>query len=275
MFEIIDFDGHFADYTSAWMEGHRKDYRTLDAMEADLPRVYRDFLNTPADWLDGLTPGAYFTQFEDPKDLVDWLAAYCRAGVSVPELLMEQIESVGKPCEKRLVALLKDEGAGMDARMTAMGLLRNLESTQPKMLYIAWQMNREAEDELADSAIDSLAQMGAAALQPMMEALPKANPDGQTALLDVLVNHPGPEVIYQTAMKLFRERTESRALYASYLAKLGDERALPELEKAAADPDTGYVAFIELRAAIERLGGEAPKRDFDGDPDYEILSGME
>ncbi len=275
MFETIDFDGHFADYTSAWMEQHRGEYRNYDAMEADLPRVYRAFLNTPADWLDGVTPGAYFTQYEDPKDLVDWLRAYCEAGVSVPELLLEQIESVGKPCEKRLVALLKDEEAGSDAKMTAMGLLRNLDSTQPKMLYISWQLNRAAEDELADSAIDSLAEMGPSVVQPMAEALGKANRDGQAALLDVLVRYPGDERVYQTAMKLFREHPEGRALYAGYLARLGDERALPELEKAARDPETGYVAFIELRAAIERLGGIAPDRDFTGDPDYEILSGME
>lgn len=275
MFETIDFDERFADYTSEWMEAHRGEYRNLDAMEADIPKVYRQFLNTPADWLDGVTPGSYFTQYEDPKDLVDWLRAYCDAGVPVPELLMEQIEAVGKPCEKRLVALLKDESADPDAKMTAIGLLRNLNSTQPKMLYIGWQLDREAEDELADSAIDSLAEMGPSVVQPMLEALPKANRDGQIAMLDVLVRYPGNDLVYQTAMKLFREHREGRALYAGYLAKLGDERALRELEKAAQDPETGYVEFIEIRAAIERLGGLAPERDFSGDPDYQILSGMQ
>jgi hypothetical protein len=274
MFEIIDFDGHFADYTSKWVEDHRGEYKNLDAMEADIPKIYRQFLNTPAEWLDGVTPGAYFTQYEDPKDLVDWLVAYCEAGVSVPELLMEQIEAVGKPCEKRLVAVLKDENAGADVKMTAIGLLRNLNSVLPKMLYIQWQLDREANDELADSAIDSLAEMGTSVLQPMLEALPKANDNGQAALLDILVRHPGNEMVLKTTLKLFREHRESRALFAGYLAKLGDERALSELEKSARDPETGYVDFIEIRAAIEQLGGTAPERDYSGDPDYEILRGM-
>jgi hypothetical protein len=244
MFRTIDFDERFAAFTSAWVEEHRGEYRNFDAMEADLPKVYSSFVNTPADWLDGITPGAYFTQFEDPKDLVDWLNAYCEAGVPVPELLLEQIENVGKPCEKRLVALLKDENAGSDAKMTAIGLLRNLNSTQPKMLYIGWQMDREAEDELADNAIDSLADMGPSALQPMLEALPRANVHGQTALLDVLVRYPGNEQVFRTAVRLFREHRENMALYAGYLAKLDDDRALPDLMKAARDPDTGYAAFI-------------------------------
>ncbi|MBR3494674.1 MAG: hypothetical protein IKH38_04535 [Clostridia bacterium] len=273
MFKTIDFDAHFSDYVNEWMEAHRAEYRNPDAMEADLPKVYLRFLNTPADWLEGITPGAYFTQFEDPKDLVDWLCAYCENGVSIPDLLLEQIEQVGKPCEKRLVALLRSE-AGNDAKMTAVGVLRQLDSTLPKMLYIQWQLNREEEDELADNALDSLREMGRGAVQQMLEALPKANSAGQAALLDVLANYPGYEPVYQAAIRLFRSRPAQRALFASYLGKLGDERALPELKRAAEAPETGYVDWIELRSAIERLGGTIADRDYSGDPDYEALHGV-
>ena len=254
------------------MKEHGKEYRNYDAMEADMPRIYMTFLNTPAPWLEGVTPGAYFTQFEDPKDLVDWLCAYCAQGVPVPDLLLDQITTVGKPCEKRLVALLKDEQVGNEAKMTAIGLLRELESTQPKMLYISWQLNRQAEDELADNALESLSAMGKSVVQPLLEALPRANDAGQEALLDVLANYPGNEQVYQLALRLFRENPKRRALFASYLAKLGDDRALPELLRAADDPATGYIDFIELRSAIEQLGGEAPERDFDDDPDYQALN---
>ncbi|MBR6953801.1 MAG: hypothetical protein IKH77_02005 [Clostridia bacterium] len=275
LFKTINFDEHFAEFVSQWYEAHRGDYRNFDAMEADMPRVYTRFLNTPAPWLEGITPGAYFTQFEDPKDLVDWLCTYCENGVPVPDLLLEQIENVGKPCEKRLVALLRSEGAPAEARMIAVTLLRSMESTQPKMLYISWQLNREEEDELADNAIDALKDMGRSAIQPMLEALPKATPAGQAALLDVLVNYPGYEPVYQTAIRLFRSRPEQRALFAGYLAKLGDERALPDLVRAAEDGATGYVDWIELRSAIERLGGTVSDRDFSDDPDYEALQGTD
>ena len=273
MFETINFDEKFADYTAQWADQHRKEYKNFDAMEADLPKVYLRFLNTPAPWLDGVTPGAFFTQYEDPKDLVDWLIAYDQAGVPVPELLLEQITAVGKPCEKRLVALLRDERASASLRMTAVGLLRDLESTQPKMLYISWQLNRAEDDELADNAVDSLREMGRGVIAPMLEALPKANEAGQAALLDVLVNYPGYEPVYQATMRLFKNQPERCALFASYLGKLGDERALPELERRAADRATGYVDWIELRSAIERLGGTAPERDFSDDPDWEALRG--
>ena len=275
MFECINFDSHMADFVSDWVQKHGKEYRNVDAMEADMPRIYMRFLNTPAKWLQGITPGAYFTQFEDPKDLVDWLCAYVNKGVPVPVLLLEQIENVGKPCEKRLLALLKDEEAPNEARMTAIGLLRTMESTQPKMLYIQWQMEREEDDELAENALESLKDMGKSALQPMLEALPKANDAGQQAMLDVLCCYPGNEQVYQLTRKMFLTHPEKRALFAGYLGKLGDERVLPDLIHAANEPELGYVDFLEIRNAIERLGGTCPARDFDGDPEFEALHGAE
>lgn len=271
MQRCINFDDRFATFTSDWLKEHGKEYKNYNAMEADMPRIYMNFLNTPAKWLEGVTPGAYFTQYEDPKVLVDWLCAYCAQGVPVPDLLLDQITAVGKPCEKRLVAVLKDEDVGAEAKMTAIGLLRELESTQPKMLYISWQLNREREDELADNALESLSGMGKSVVQPLLEALPKANEAGQEALLDVLANYPGNEQVYRLAMRLFEENPNRRALFASYLAKLGDPRALPALLRAADDPDVSYIDFIELRNAIEQLGGDAPERDFEDDPSYQAL----
>jgi hypothetical protein len=204
---IINFDEHFADYTSAWMKEHQGEYATYDEMEADLPKVYMMFLNTRAAWLGSLTPGSYFTQFEDPKVLVDWMHEYCRQGVPVPDLLTEQITFVGKPCEKRLVELLKDPEAGEEAKMLAIGLLREMGSTLPKMLYINWQLDRDEKDEMKDNALDSLREMGETAVQPMLQAVREANAAGQEALLDVLSNYPGNEQIFQLAIRLFRDHS--------------------------------------------------------------------
>ncbi len=275
MFECINFDERLADFLTEYMQQHQSDYRNYDAMEADMPGIYMRFLNTPAAWLEGLTPGSYFTQFEDPKDLVDWMIAYDEKGVPVPDLLLEQIENVGKPCEKRLIALLKDPEKSVALKMTAIGVLRTMESTQPKMLYIEMQMHRESEDELADNALESLADMGRSALQPMLEALPKACEAGQVAMLDVLCNYPGNEKVFQLAQRMFRAHPEKRALFASYLGKLGDDRALHDLIQAANDPELSYIDYLEIRNSIERLGGTAPERDFEGDPSYEALHGTD
>ena len=272
---VINFDEHFADFMSEWMKAHQDQYATFDEMEEDMPRIYLAFLNTRAKWLGNVTPGAYFTQFEDPKVLVDWLSLYCDEGTPVPDLLMEQITAVGKPCEKRLVELLKNEEATAEARMTAVGLLREMESTQPKMIYIHWQLDRDGQDELKDNALESLTAMGECVVQPILQELPKANEAGEEALLEVLSHFPGNEQIFKLAIRLFRERKERRALFAGYLAKLGDDRALPELISAAQEEKLPYLTYIEIRNAIEQLGGTCPARDYEDDPEYEALRDLD
>ena len=76
-------------------------------------------------------------------------------------------------------------------------------------------------------------------------------------------------------MKLFRERKEKQALFAGYLEKLGDDRALPDLTEAAGRPNLPYLTFIELRNAIESLGGICPEREYDDDPEYEALRDLD
>ena len=272
---VYNFDEHFAGFTSAWMKQHQDDYENFDQMEDDMPRIYMAFLNTRAPWLGSVTPGSYFTQFEDPKVLVDWLAQYCEEGAPVPDLLMEQITTVGRPCEKRLLELLKDNEAPDEARMTAVELLREMESTLPRMQYILWQLDRRPKDELKDNALESLILMGECVVQPILQELPKANEAGEEALLEVLSHFPGNEQTFRLGMKLFRERKERRALFAGYLAKLGDDRALPELTEAAKEPGLSYLAFIEIRNAIESLGGICPEREYEDDPEYEALRDLD
>lgn len=272
---VINFDEHFAEFMSDWMKNHEGNYANFDEMEDDMPRIYMAFLNTRAKWLGNVTPGAYFTQFEDPKVLVDWLSLYCEQGVPVPDLLCEQITAVGRPCEKRLLELLKNGEAPEEARMTAVNLLREMESTLPKMLYINWQLDRDGEDELKDNALEGLTEMGECVVQPILQELPKANEAGEEALLEVLSHFPGNEQIFRLAVRLFRERKERRALFAGYLAKLGDERALPELIAAAQEEKLPYLTFIEIRNAIETLGGTCPERSYEDDPEYEALRDLD
>ena len=61
------------------------------------------------------------------------------------------------------------------------------------------------------------------------------------------------------------------AILAACLGRLGDARALPALNLLAEDEGIRYLDYIELRSAIEALGGEAPRREFYGDSEYEAL----
>jgi hypothetical protein len=273
--ELINFDKHFHDYLSGWMDTHTDDYKDFDAMEQDMPHVYKCFLNTPASWLEGITPGAYFSQFDDCKELVDWMIAYTAQRVPLPSPLLDRIVEVGLPCERRLLILVKDDCAPVEARMTAIGLLREMESILPKSLYIAWIEKRGENDELCDNALESLRQMGHDAIGPMTQSIRRATSCGQEAMLNILADYPGNESVFQIALRLFIQHPDRCAIFAGYLGKLGDERALPALTQAAQAPHLSYLDYIEIRCAIERLGGDVPPRCFDCDPeDSEMLRRM-
>ena len=61
----------------------------------------------------------------------------------------------------------------------------------------------------------------------------------------------------------------------SFLGKLGDPRAVDALKSFLTMTDLGYLDYIELRNAVEELGGDpGEERTFYGDPDYEAMRNM-
>lgn len=264
--QIIDFDAKFTDVLNDWIEKNRSRFRKPDDMENEVPDVYLRWLNTPAGWLGGVTPGAYFEQFDSSAELCGLLREYISQGVPVPDPLLDRLQELGD--EQELLNLVRDKTAPMEARMTAIELLRSLESTLPMVDYIRWQVERNDEDELLDNALESLRQMGEAARKPAKIAFTAAGPAGKEALLDLLADYPGDEDVFQFALEQFKTTRDKRGLYAGYLAKLDDDRALEHLLDVAEGDDVTYSDFIEIRSAIERLGSEAPVRDWSHDPTY-------
>jgi hypothetical protein len=159
--------------------------------------------------------------------------------------------------------------------MHAIDILRELESELPMVSYIRWQVERNLPEELLDAALESLSAMGGKVLGPAKIAFTAADDAGKEALLDILCNKPGDDDVLLFAIRRFQACPDKRALYASYLGKLDDDRALEPLLAAAGQKDISYIDFIEIRCAIERLGGEAPFRDFSDDPTYQAVQRLQ
>lgn len=272
----IDFDRQFQRYAAEWVKRNGGKYKNnMDVIEDMMPDVYQQFLEKPAAWLDGAAPGTYFEQFDDADELVAWLCAYMEKGVPVPDVLLERITELGGAAEDALLALLERDAATDEMRMTAVSLLGEMESVKPMRRYIGWIAALKPDDaraDLCDLCAEMLTSMGEAVVEPILGALPDATQAARDVFADILSNYPGDERIYELLMERFAHEQERRALFASYLAKLGDPRALPALIEAAAAQDINYLDFVEISSAIDALGGERPaEREFAGDPYYESL----
>ena len=270
---IIDFDARFTEVLNKWIEENRHRFRRPEDMEDEVPDVYLRWLNTPADWLEGSAPGEYFDRFSDSAQLCGLLCEYIKGGVPVPDPLLDRLADLGD--EAALMALVKDKSAPCEARMDGIELLRQLESTLPMVDFIRWQVERDEEDDILDNALERLRQMGEGVRGPAKVAFLAAGPEGQEALLDVLADYPGDEDVFRFALEQFKTTRDKRALYAGYLAKLDDDHALEALLDVAEGDDVTYTDFIEIRSAIERLGSEAPVRDWSHDPSYQAFKRLQ
>ena len=273
MMKCINFDRAFERYMAEWMKENSEKYKDdMDVIEDMMPDVYLEFLKKPADFLDGTAPQDYFEQFDNADMLVNWLCDYIAQGVAVPDLLLERVTALGDPAEKSLLALIARDDLPEETQMTAISLLREMESKAPMQRYIDYIASLEEPSDKGDLCAEALMSMGESVVEPILAALSGAGQTGRDIFADVLSNYPGDERIYELMIERFVTRDERRALFASYLAKLGDERAIPMLKEAAQSPDINYLDYVEVVNAIEALGGERPpEREFAGDPYYESL----
>lgn len=271
--KCINFDRAFERYMAEWIKENSEKYKDdMDVIEDMMPDVYLEFLKKPADFLDGVAPQDYFEQFDNADMLVNWLCDYIAQGVPVPDLLLERVTALGNPAEKSLLALVARDDLPEETQMTAISLLREMESKAPMQRYIDYIASLEEPSDKGDLCAEALMSMGESVVEPILATLSGTGQTGRDIFADVLSNYPGDERIYELMIERFVTRDERRALFASYLAKLGDERAIPMLKKAAQSPDINYLDYVEVVNAIEALGGERPpEREFSGDPYYESL----
>lgn len=269
----INFDKQFELYTREWMEKNAEKYNNnMDTIEAMMPEIYMEFLEKPAAWLGGESPEAFFEQYDDPAMLVEWMCAYYEQGVPVPDLLLERITALGDEAEACLLKLPFGKNVPHEAALTAISLLGELESTAPMQAYIDFIASLEDADEKGDMCAEALLAMGDVIVNPILAVIDQAKEAARDIFADILSNYPGEERTFNLLMERFEHCTDRQALFASYLAKFGDDRALPVLLAAALDDGTNYLDYVEIVSAIEALGGERPaERDFNGDPYYESL----
>jgi len=269
----IDFDKQFERYTREWMEKNAEKYNNnMDVIEAMMPEVYMEFLSKPAAWLGGESPESFFEQYDDPAMLVEWMCAYYEQGVPVPDLLLERITALGEEAEALLLKLPFGENVPHEAALTAISLLGEMESTAPMQAYVDYIASLDEPDEKGDMCAEALLSMGDAIVQPVLAVLDHAKETARDIFADILSNYPGEERTFELLMERFAHCEDRHALFASYLAKFGDDRALPVLLAAALDDRTNYLDYVEIVSAIDALGGDRPpERDFNGDPYYESL----
>lgn len=109
----------------------------------------------------------------------------------------------------------------------------------------------------------------------MLEKLYKLDGDTAKMLIEVLSNYKGNTAIYMGLVS-FLYRGEDVALFARLIGSYGDERGIDVLKGFLEEYEPNYNEFMEIRNAVEELGGELESKiDFSDDPFYRYLKGLD
>jgi len=280
---VIDFDKQFSRYMAQWLKAHRSEYANAEAIEAAMPDVYADWLERPAKWLDGVAPNHYFEQFTDPQELFTYMQRYMVANVGVPDPMMDQLTSFGEALHPMLLSVLQGDMSGVpngvdheELKLVSLSLLQETSTGDLSEAVLALMAVEDQPEALLDAASEVLKTCGEAAVEGAVALLPKVSAAAQTCLLDFLCEHPGHPEVLEALTARFVCSDDEKALFASYLAKYGDPAALKVLEPALQAMEITYLDYLEIRNAVEVLGGQvAVERDFSGDRFYESLKLVE
>ena len=258
----MDFDKLFEEYAMAWFEGHKDEFENPEDMEAGLPALYEAWADAPNAALGGVSPRGYFAAITDPDALVKLLR-----DTDEPSALLTDRIAATPGVEKPLVELIKSD-CGCRLKMTAMNLL-NDRGVYPFDIYAGWIRDGSEEADVTDLAVELMAERADLAADLLFPLIDGADLTRRTLIAEILVNAPKDERTYRLLTELF-VNGGNVPLYAGYLGKYGDERAAAMLYRAL--DDCNYLEYLEIKNAIERMGGVVDDdRDFSDDEYYKAI----
>lgn len=268
--KIYDFDAKFFEYAQTWMALHPG--LTEKQVEESYNEIMLNFLNAPAKWLDGETPGTYFNRYDQPKDLIKLVEEYDKRDIGLPEPLYARIVALGEVCAAQLTRIASDSDKPESLRASAIAMLRDIGTDAPRDLFVDLASSCKEPNELSEMASDILSASDESVVEELLSRYDGAPEYAQMLILDICCNFPKNDRLFELCLNKLRNRPDERAYYASLLGKIGDDRAIEPLKSFLTLSDLTYLDYIELRNAIERLGGDAgDERTFYGDPDYEAM----
>lgn len=271
--KIIDFDVKFFEYAQTWMAIHPG--LTEQQVEDHYNEIMLSWLNAPASWLNGETPGTYFNRYDQPKDLMKLMEEYDKRDIGLPEPLYARIVALGEACAKPLTMIAADDGKPETLRASAIALLRDIGTDAPKEVFVDLVSQCKEPNELSEMAADILDQADADVVEELMARYDGAPEYAQMLMLDICCNFPEHPDLLERILSKLRNCPDERAYYASLLEKLGNPAALDTLQQFLTLSDLSYLDYIEIRNAVESLGGDpGEERTFYGDPDYEAMRTM-
>lgn len=267
MIKVIDIDKLFSDYISDYVYSNLGKV-SPEEIENQMPVLYTEFGGKPLKELDGKTPETYYRDFT-AQELVECLNAHLEHGVEVSDFLCEAITQNDDAVPALITALEKFNGEQFI--MYALNMLSETDLT-PALKRVTEFIVFDYSEPIRELATEILYPYADAVKEDLLLQLREVDDTRRACFTEILSHTSKDDRVFDLLIEEFVKNQDNIPLYAGYLAKYGDERALPFLKTAIESDKINYNDFEELRFAIEVLGGEyTEERDFSSDKIYKKI----
>ncbi|MEG1986364.1 MAG: hypothetical protein RR033_03500 [Clostridia bacterium] len=270
--EKIDLNGLYEDYLKKVVKDNPSKYSDVESLEVDIGHLTDLWENTPELKLNSLSPREFVADLAVKHELYDYAEDCLEAGFEVADVVC--FELLKQPdVEEFLARLLVSEIK--DAQMLGAVLLREKGGEKVINVFLEAIINPNYNDEVKKIAYEFLCESEPTVVDKILALINDIKESEQGILVEIMAEYKGNKaVFFWLVTMLFR--AEDVALYAKLLGKYEDETAIDILKSFATDNDINYVEYVEIRNAVERLGGEFDiEKDFTNDELYAYLKGAD
>ena len=248
---MVDIDGLFEAYFKKYI-AENLGKMTEEEIENRVPELYASFGNEPNEKLGGKSPCDYFKTFTY-NELIDCLKESVVNGVEVSSFLCDEIEARGGLTDKLCMVISAD---GNDELATYAVNLLGDDIPQKELEKFVDIITDEKTGESLSEALTELLRDKGDKVKEKIIAVYVTNPRGKENLIEIMTRKSRDDRITEILCHELKADEKNLALNAGYVARYGDERALPVLSDLVAKDGLTYYDFKELKNAIEDLGGE-------------------
>lgn len=264
-----NLDKLFELYVQEAVRKNKEKYSSHEALEDDLGMLFNRFENVRIKTLDGKTPKEYAAELREDGEIFDYVSKCLENNIEVTDTICDEVVRAEGATEY-LNGLLYENNK--DAKLLAALLLKEIDDEEVEDIFISVLTNDEMPDEVKTVAFEYLSDGDDCVLEKILEIINSVPEKNQGILVEVLSNFKGRKDVFYWLVTML-QRAEDVPTYAGLLGRYGDTAAIDILKSFASEVDINYVEFVEIRNAVEELGGEmTEEKDFSDDPYYKYIN---
>ena len=255
----VDLQGIFEKYLKEMVKQNPDKLSSAEMLEKNIGQLTERFNNAKIKFLGDLSPKEYVKKLSLERELFDYIEDCLEKGFEIYDLVCDQLTAENGAIEflkPLLVSEIKD------APMFAARIIQSIASNEAEDVFLEVLENDNYSDAVKEVAFEFLCDERSSAVEKILEKLPQLPQEKQGIFVEVLATYKGNKAIFYWLVTMFY-RANDIALYAKLLGEYGDETAIDILKSFAKENEIDFVEYIEIRNAVEMLGG-----DFDIEKDF-------